>query len=375
MKTLVALAAILAALAFAGQAHASLTGAFGPTAKYRAAFDDVRGQSANGQVGYDEPRTCLEWQSWLTPVGQTPGHHSEHMHIEACVPQGQTWLSPNDARYIDVNVTFHNMLDYKVTNLAATFHYCVPGGSCDSNAHASRRAFDDSDQPGVLDDLTAAAKASAGGATTNVYRSFKLTPATYNGLKEIRLTLSVERGGPGALVERWVLDSRWYATDLYAGLPDGSLFTGARYIRERTIVDFIRPDGTLKTNEYHHAGFNAYTWGRSFFATAKTGTWNVPLRVTDGGGPASLEVNPDHHSHPDYPGDWHNEFVMFSPPGVEALRTEPVPVSDPAIPVGVNRLVFISHDEPDCQRLGNSCPEGTRPTWTNVTAISFKKAA
>jgi hypothetical protein len=77
---------------------------FGAPADYLQAFDATDGVT-DGRVMYPEARVYLETQGWLTSPGETPGHHSEHIHMGACFPQGERWRQPNNARTIDFRIT------------------------------------------------------------------------------------------------------------------------------------------------------------------------------------------------------------------------------------------------------------------------------
>jgi hypothetical protein len=206
--------------------------------------------------------------------------------------------------------------------------------------------------------------------------------------------VNVVRSGPGALVETWSLDARWYPIDAYPGLPVGSIWPNGRYLRMRTIVQFNQTDATGATRlvtDYHHAGFctsesqpdgtDAWTRAR-IVALPKKPIWNICLRVTDGGGPAVLAIDPNFHTpcttgryciDGNNFGRWAKFFTAFSPPGIEYVQTHAIPLGKLGMRRGTwHRLVFLSHDEPDCIRGNRVCPPGVRPTWTNVAVLPFR---
>lgn len=363
------LLSVLVLLLAVSEAEAALPACSITDAGYKQRFDGVRGQAVDGNVRYSEKRIYLEFQTWLTPVGQEPGHHSEHVHVGACVPQGETWVSPNGDRYIDHVFIFHNVAGYRATAIAGSF----------VTASGSSAMFEPVTQA-QLDTLTAAMNASGNGATTRVYLSLKMRSQPTNGRKEARWGLHVARSGPAALVETWKLDARWYSFDAYAGLPTVSPISDhVSYVRSRTVVEFFR-DGLLKL-DYHHSGWcnppaseGSWEWTRDFIIRPRASAEDVCVRVTDGGGPAALEIDPNHHVHPDNRGKWFTDFDQFVSGNTDPdqLKTISVPFGSLALASGLHRLAFLSHDEPECARLGNPCPTDVRPVWTNVAVLPFK---
>lgn len=354
-----------AAFVFVGAAHAAMYACAGAPANYVKHFDGVRGQLVDGNVRYPEKRFWLEWQSWLTPVGQVPGHHSEHIHIAACVPQGETWLSPNDNRHLDIEFTFHNVVDYQAVKIQGSF----------VTKAGSRAAFELADTFAPLADINAAMNASGVEGATKAYASLPVRPSISNGFKEMRWGLKVVEDGAGALVPEWELDARWYVTDAYAGLPAVEpIDAQVRYIRLRSIV--VHFFEGARVQGYHHSGWcntpearGSDEWNRDLLYQRAPDSWYRCLRATDGGGPASLEINPNHHFHPDNRGAWFSDFPFFTPQFVE----QTVPLG--SLNLGTtawHKLVFLSHDEPDCVRLNRECPPDVRPIWTNVNVLPFR---
>ena len=363
MRRLLALTAVVFFVA-AGNASAATFDCFGPPADYVTKYDQVRGQLKNGKVGYPEKRFYIEYQSWLTPNGEPAGHHSEHLHWGACVPQGTSFGLGNGQNHIDIMFKFHNVIHYKVVDIAGSF--VTQNGSLGAFSPAARAA--------AIPPLDAAMQQSGGLATTTEFASFQVQPTQTNGRKEARMGITVERNGPDALVETWKLNGRWYMTDNYAGLPTVLPKTDqVSFIRMRTIVETFNASGQLRLN-YHHAGFaNSFGWDRDLVQAVRPASWDVDLHVTDGGGPASVEINPNHHVHPDVRGPWFADLMMFSGAGQASLETVTVPLGPLNLsPTKVHRLVFLSHDQPECTRAGNPCPPGVRPDWTDVTILPFK---
>src|ERR1043165_4819208 len=69
---------------------------------YLAAFDARSGPA--GAINYNQGRFYRESQSWATPLGVEPGHHSEHIHMASCIPNGRTLTAPFG---LDIAFTFH----------------------------------------------------------------------------------------------------------------------------------------------------------------------------------------------------------------------------------------------------------------------------
>lgn len=365
-----------AAFVFVGAAHAAMYACVGAQIDpaYVKQFDGVRGQLVDGHVRYPEKRWYREKQEWATRHGEAPGHHSEHLHMGACFPNGVTWESPNAERYVDVKYTFHNMNNYDVFSLGGSF---VAFGR-------STGAFEPADATAAVAALEPVMDASAGGATTVAYRTLRLRPATTNGLKELRWNLTVvETPGTTALFDRWQMDGRSYATDAYPGLGDPvePIAENVRFVRNRTVVDFVDHNGEPK-QDYHHAGWQeiegvrTYQLGHANVSTPVGATLTGTARITDGGGPAAIEIDPNHHVHPDNRGSVTPiDFMGFSSSGTNFQRPFEIPTAGiPGVPAmgKWHKLVLLSHDVPECQRLNRVCPVGVRNTWTNVEVFPFK---
>ena len=185
-------------------ASAAMVGCFGAPPDYVAAFDTVRGQSQNGSVDYPEDRWYDEQQNWSTPLGEPPGHHSQHVHVGRCIPNGKAW--PSASRFMDVAYVAHHMADYRVTSAGQGFNY-PPG----ANAQTTRSGYGAT--PAQLAEIQAAFELSAGGLPQKVFQSYPVLNPAVNGWKEARAGISMVADGPGAIFLTWVLDSRWYVND------------------------------------------------------------------------------------------------------------------------------------------------------------------
>ena len=257
---------------------------------FHNAFDSVRGQPKDGNVRYPYRATLWEHQSWLTPVGVEPGHASEHLHVTACLPQGETLKGTNGEsnanKFIDVAVTAHNVSGYRAIGLRGSY----------VTTEGSRAAFIATQAQ--LDQITTAMQTSGHLGANRVYLSIPLLPVTTNGLKELRWGVVVERSDATALVERWELDARNYWTFSYPELTTAStpLPDNTRFIRNRTIVNFINSTGAMQQS-YHHAGLcnkeltanglfgcDSDAWDWDDYIAQRPAVWTVGNRVTDGGG-------------------------------------------------------------------------------------------
>ena len=245
-------------------ASAAMVGCFGAPPDYVAAFDTVRGQSQNGSVDYPEDRWYDEQQNWSTPLGEPPGHHSQHVHVGRCIPNGKVWPSTN--RFVDVAYVAHHMADYKVTNAGQNFNY-PPG----ANAQTTRPGYGAT--PAQLADIQAAFEASAGGVPQKVFQSYQVTNPVVNGWKEARNGIAMVADGPGAIFSTWVLDSRWYVNDTVAGLPayPPPAATNQVSVRNRAHVFFRNWDGRI-IDDYHHSGWCGMTPPTSFGANLTDGS-------------------------------------------------------------------------------------------------------
>src|SRR5687768_13867203 len=96
MKSVVALAAAVVALAAAGISNAAtMEPCLGADQAYHAAFD-ARDGTVDGTASYPEKRVFRQVQGWLTRIGETPGHASEHIATGYCFPQGEPWAPGSD---------------------------------------------------------------------------------------------------------------------------------------------------------------------------------------------------------------------------------------------------------------------------------------
>ena len=335
MRRLAAIAAACMLAVGASSSSAALTGCFGAPADYVAAFDTVRGQGANGQVDYPDSRIFIDFQGWLTPADgvSVPGHHSEHIHSGACVPLNETIVSRN----LDVRHIFHNVTDYKVTDIRGSI--VDAAGSTPGIVYTA----------GQVSELSQAALASED-ATVSRFQSYALKPAVSNGQKEMRFGLTIVRNTPAALVDVWFTDARWYFTQAQPGLPSVGFVTvnGPPFMRIRNWIRWT-PPGQAQRENYFYAGFGesllgSPTWGNwraSKMRTARPASWTVAFRSTDGATNGGLEVDPDHHRHPDFMGIW-NWYM-----GAHKSDTNyPVTVPAGTFGAGIHRLFLFADANP-----------------------------
>lgn len=380
---------LLAALALVGGKAEAATffSCFGAPADYVLAFDTAGGRARDNKVDYEQPRWYNEQQTWATHSFEFPGHHSEHVHVGACIPNAQTMTKPFR---MDMGYTFHNMDDYTISS--ASMSAVTQTGSRGLWAAT----------PEQVAQLQAAADASLSGTPQKVYFSTVTTAPTTNGLKEIRGGIATVKDGANAVFEIWNTDARWYETDNYVGLPSSTPLPSQRAVRVRPIIVF-----NGKT-DYHHSGWcgmngnngsSTLTGSPSWTATTVAKVWpdtagkRICLYVTDGGGPATLMIDPDFHNHYDGPtascpnvdaagnclGQW---YWQPDNQRKELFGLELVEVTIPASVVaslapGVHRLVFKSDDFAECVRSANfqhwnNCPPDVRGTWSNVSVLPFK---
>lgn len=381
-------AAALGRMALPELAGAAPIGVFGVTDPgYTAAFK--RGSS---QVQYPYSTVCLEHQTWATPFGQIPGHHSEHMHQMTAFPLGVTFTDAIPWDIIDVGYTFHNVADYKV--IASSQSAVTQNGS--RNVWSATQA--------QLNELQAAMDASSSGAVIKVYQSYPITRPTMNGIKELRGGIQVQADGPEAIFKTWRLDQRVYYTDNYAGLPASTPLINQQAVRLRSQVAFPKQgDPTIIQDDYHHSGWSgmdgqygtlqgeqgSQTWNRTKIAKvwSDTADKKIGLYVTDGGGPATLMIDPDFHNHYDAPtaacpivengnclGKWawtpsNARKELYGLVNQEVVIPKAVIAS---LAPGIHKLVFLSTDNAECVRANNPCPPDARGSWSNVSVLPFK---
>jgi hypothetical protein len=373
MRRLLALATLAAAAAFfvPSSAQAGMNGCFGAPADYVAAFDQVRGQAKNGQVDYTYPTVYLEYQGWLTPSDgvSVPGHHSEHLHIGACLPNGVTLTNANAAtRYIDARATFHNVQGYDVTSMSA--------GLVD--VQASGPAF--SASSAQLAELTAASHASGALETVNVYQSYTLSAPTSNGIKELRWHLiTVRTPGPAgdvALVNTWRMNGRAYWNQQYTGLvardPIGvSAGCKVDFVRTQNWIFYTGADGSAK-QAYNYAGFGDSllkpdcTLPSSFapdgLKAARSGNWVRQFRQTDGSDSGDVLVDPNFHVHPDS-WAWRADIPQPIPSATNISVT--VPLGSLGLAPGVHRLMMRGHEHAEVT-------PSVKPISSSIVVMPFR---
>lgn len=399
---------ILAALIVSGAPTASAIseGCFGVGVDpgYLAAFDTRAGQKNDGQVVYnDAGRFYRESQSWATPVGADPGHHSEHIHMAMCIPNGLTMTGPFP---LDIAYTFHSMQDYRIDS--ASLSAVSPNGQSVALWIAT---------PAQVAQLQVAADASGNGSVQRVFFSITTIAAKVNGWKEVRGGIATTESGPAAIFNTWKLDQRFYYIDNYPNLPAVTPVAppSQNAIRNRPLITADGFDHSL----YHHAGWcgfdGKYKWPSA--STSDTdcysarwkrssinGVWSdtaskrVGLYVTDGGGDAYLMIDSDFHNHYDATGhstttanvcqnvdgngNCLGSFVwrpnnarqeLFSSGGSPHVTEATIPASAiAALAPGLHKLVFLSSDAPECERNNFPCPDGTRGEWSNVEVLPFR---
>lgn len=401
MKRLLILSGLLLSMFYAGQASAAtFIGCFGAGVDpaYVTAFDAAGGRSVNGQVDYEQARFYDEQQTWATPRLETPGHHSEHVHVGMCIPNAQTISKPFR---MDVLYTFHNMQDYRIES-----------ASMSAVSQTGSRSLWQASAADVAR-LQAAADASCPTCANNVQKvaiSVEATdPPTNNGLKEIRGAIATVKDGPDAVFLQWNTDPRWYITDAWPGLPSSTPIPSQRAVRVRPIINFPKAgDPSTIQTDYHHSGWcgmdgnygsgtvtGSYTWTRTNVAKPwlDTASKRICLYVTDGGGPATLMIDPDFHHHYDSPtaacpnidahgnclGVWYWQPDNSRKELFNVIQQEVViPASVVAsLSTGMHKLVFKSDDFAECVRNHNFndwdlCPPDVRGAWSNVSVLPFK---
>jgi hypothetical protein len=361
---------------------------------YVQKFGTLRGTTTPSTLEYPEGRWYREAQSWATEPAEDPGHPSEHMHIATCFPNGQTMTGTFD---LDIVVTFHNFKDYKV--LQAGQNTVTPSGS-----RILWRA-----SPEVVAQLQAAADASGEGgphgSVQKVYFSVRTELPMRNGFKEVREAIKTQEVGPDseAIFVTWQFDPRWYFTDAIAGLPDALQAVNQMAIRNRSQVTHRNLDGTVTGPLYHHGGLCGMD-GIDHLSTiyptdcaskkwtdvdvskpwSTTEDKRITLYFTDGGGDTFLMINPELHGHYDAPttacpnvdangnclGKWFWQGVTCCSQQFPVV-TIPASVLASLDASKVHRLVLLSSDEADCERLDTACPAGVRGEWSNVEVLPF----
>jgi hypothetical protein len=304
---------------------------FGAPADYVQAFDATDGVP-DGSVMYPEPRVYLETQGWLTAPGETPGHHSEHIHMGACFPQGEIWRQPNKARTIDFRIIFHNVLGYRVTKFGASFSDADNSGG---GLSASAR------QLAKLNKAVAASRDT----TVTVYQSYGMKPIGTDCRKSFGPKLEVKRTTDEALVHDWFVQASWHTYFKYRG-PRCTPSDTRDSIRTRNW------NGT----SYHWAGF-VNKLRASRMDDPKPDSWNVKLSATHGTNQESLHFDPDFHMMPEDLGFWHETYSFAN-----AEFTVTVPLAENGID-GIHKLAFV----------GNKGVGSPKPASTVVNIIPFER--
>lgn len=311
MRLVVLVLTVLSFYLFSSSAEAA-TSCFGAPADYVAAFDAKDG-ATDGQVDYPEPRVYIEVQSWVTRPGETPGHHSEHIHNGACFPQGETWGSL--ASRLDYRHIFHNVVGYNVAS--------VRGGFVDTGAVAPK----DSYTSAQIGELNRAADASAG-TETFVYQSYPVnfSGANCSGRAEFRTGLDLRGqnvGQPGGgLVVRWFTSTGWQSN-----LPGSKSKCGSG--RDNNVI--ISRSWVSKL-DYGNNGFKG-NLRVSAMSAARPDPFSVMTDLASGARDATLHVDPNFHVHPDDPGVWSKSA---------GETTHSVPTG--GLAPGIHRLVYIAHE-------------------------------
>jgi hypothetical protein len=322
---LLAGALLFAAASSAGDAAAAVR-CFGAPPDYVAAFD-ARDGKRDGKVRYPEPRVYVEVQGWLTNVGETPGHHSEHVHSGTCFPQGQTWAPKVRKGRLDYRHIFHNVVGYKVV--------AVRGGFVDTDVKIN-------ETDAQLARLNAAAQRSAD-TTVAVFQSYRLNfrRARSNGRKEMRTGLDLRRSSGEALADRWFTSTGWQSYFAFPGRRNRSPIRDCDSIISRNWVTQF---------EYGNVGLRC-SWRASRMDDAAPSSWRLRADMASGVERGSLHVDPDFHHHPDHPGIWSKELAS------EGSVTIPTA----GLPAGTHRLVYMGHEEADSEI-----------TSTTLTVIPFR---
>jgi hypothetical protein len=305
---------------------------FGAPADYVQAFDATDGER-DGRVMYPEPRVYLETQGWLTAAGETPGHHSEHIHMGACFPQGERWRQPNDRRTIDFRIIFHNVFGYRVRQFGASFSDADNSGG---GLHASARK---------LAKLNKAAAASRD-TTVTVFQRYGMRPIGTDCRKSFGPKLEVKRKADEALVHDWFVQASWHTYFKYRGSPRCTPSDTRDSIRGRNW------NGT----SYHWAGF-LKNFRASRMDETKPDSWNIKLSATHGTNQESLHIDPDFHMMPEDLGLWHEAYSFAN-----ATNTVTVPLAENGIH-GIHKLVFV----------GNKGVGTPKPASTVVNVMPFER--
>lgn len=370
MRRLVAALGLIAAVVAVGvgqptsetaQAQVASFSCVGPPADYIAAYDTVRGQPADGQVTYSYETVYIEFQGWVTPNDgvSVPGHHSEHIHEGACLPNDVTLTDANAAsRYVDTKYVFHNVTNYTVTSASLSL----------IDKLNSAPGF--ASTPAELAELNAAAQASGDLETVTVFQSHVLAAATTNGIKEFRWAINVSRNSPAALVDEWRVSGRSYVTQNYAGLPlRDPLDCNIDFVRTQNWIKFFNEAGQNR-EPYTYAGFgdswlsptcDVTKFTPDVLAQARPDVWEPTVRLTDGASKASVFVNPNFHAHPDT-YTWKTDLVA---PAMQTNIPVSIPLGDLGLS-GVNRLMVQGHKWPGTVQI--------QPIGTAVTVIPFFRA-
>lgn len=355
------LAALVAVVFVALGAHATKSVAtasypcVGPPADYISAFDTVRGQPADGAVTYPYKTEFIEWQGWLTPNDgvSIPGHHSEHIHEAACIPEGQVIDDSVFPWFLDAKYTFHNVVNYTVTSSAAT-------QITENGSFTLFRA-----DAGQVSALNTAMQASGGLNTVTTFQSYSSPASTSlinqgNGYKELRWQIQVDRANSSALVDQWKVSARAYFDQEYAGKtatpPLGASGNcHVDFVRTQNWISFHDQTGAVK-NTYGYAGFRESMFNPDCTAPAafmpdalaqpRPDTWNTSTRITDGTSRLFVFVDPNFHAHPDtyaWVQDLGNpQFTGVSNQGGYDNAVS-VPLSTLGLASGVHRFMVQGH--------------------------------
>lgn len=309
------------------QAQTALVPCYGAPADYIARYDSVDG-AVDGQVSYPEARVFLETQGWLQPPGETAIHHFEHIHEGLCYPYAETWLQPSNARTFDVRYIFHNVQNYNISAVSATFVDANNSGG-GYTATAAQKA-----------ELEAAMDSSAG-TTNTVFQSYTSLNIGTSCRKTFRPTLNTVRANPDALVDEWFAAGQWTSYIDYPGQPVCTPEFNQDQVRSR---NWILPNGGYL--------YNTLT-GLPTASQMSNAVNELTFTVNGTGQPYFYYIDPDFHAHPDNPG-----LVGEVSLGV-VNGNLPVTVDLTGIPSGEHKLVVRS----------------VRGITSSVLVIPFKKKA
>lgn len=372
----------VAAMAYSsvGAASVTMTPCFGAPADYVAQYDGVRGQAVDGQVTYPYKTVYLEYQGWLTAntdangdgvVDVPPGHHSEHIHEGACLPEGQVIDDSVEPWFLDAKYTFHNVVNYTLTSAAA--QSITAGGSTNVFvANATQVA-----------EMNAAMQQSGSLNTITQFESYQSSSTLNqgNGWKELRWNVVVDRANSSALVDEWKINGRSYYDQELAGktaaTPLGSPDCHIDFVRTQNWITYHDEANAVQTS-YGYAGFgdsrmnldgdciHPARFSPDALATTRPDPWSTIARTTDGTNRLFVYIDPNFHVHPDSYA-WSQDLGDPASSGTLIQggydNTISVPLGSLSLAGGVHRFMVQGHKWPGTPQI--------KPIGTSITVMPF----